>query len=244
MATTVEPQLVAGDALQSYDNWPEPSVIISDGAYGTGAWPGDLERPEGLMDWYEPHVEAWTSRAGASTSLWLWCSEIGWANMHPLLSQYDWTFRGCNVWDKGVAHVIPGEPRVSTFPSVTELCVHYVRDPAHAKFHHTLATTNTWREATVRGNERVTRAKVAQKPLRLMSLILQAASDAGDVIWEPFGGVCTASVAAFQSGRRGFCAETNQATFDLARTRIEEVMDAEGAIRRQMELFDQAQAIE
>ena len=77
-----------------------------------------------------------------------------------------------------------------------------------------------------------------------MSLILQAASDAGDVIWEPFGGVCTASVAAFQSGRRGFCAETHQATSDLARTRIEEVMDAEGAIRRQMELFDQAQAIE
>jgi DNA modification methylase len=233
-----------GDALLHYANWPKPAVIISDGVYGTSAWPGDLDNPNGIIDWYEPHIEAWTSYAGEQTSLWLWCSEVGWATLHHILSEYDWTFRGCNVWDKGLAHAIPSEAGALAFPSVTELCVHYVRDPDKAKFNLPSATTNTWREPTVRGAERVSRAKVGQKPLRLMNLIIQASSDPEDIIWEPFAGVGSASVAAFQSGRKSYGAEINPATFEMAQARIEAVTDAEGALRRQMELFAHAQTIE
>ena len=242
--TTFAPQLVVGNALLHYQDWPKPTLIVSDGAYGTSAWPGDLDSVDGIIDWYEPHIEAWTNCATDETSLWLWCSEIGWANLHPILSEYDWTFQGCNIWDKGNAHANMSEAPSSTFPAVTELCVHYVRDQSRAKYKSQPSITNIWREPTVRGSERVPKAKVGQKPLRLMNLIIQAASEPGDVIWEPFGGACSAGIAAFQSGRRSFCAESSADVHGLAMARIEAAIDMEGAVRRQMELFDESQTIE
>ena len=52
-----------GDALDAYSEWPTPNVIISDGAYGVGGFPGDPRTPERLAEWYEPHVKAWSERA-------------------------------------------------------------------------------------------------------------------------------------------------------------------------------------
>jgi site-specific DNA-methyltransferase (adenine-specific) len=40
------------------------------------------------------------------------------------------------------------------------------------------------------------------------------------VIWEPFGGLCSASVAAVTLGRRAFAAETDPAFADLAAERL------------------------
>jgi hypothetical protein len=40
------------------------------------------------------------------------------------------------------------------------------------------------------------------------------------VIWEPFGGLCSASVAAVTLGRRAFAAETDPAFADLAAARL------------------------
>jgi DNA modification methylase len=42
----------------------------------------------------------------------------------------------------------------------------------------------------------------------------------GDVIWEPFGGLCSASLAAVTLGRRAFAAETDPAFADLAAQRL------------------------
>jgi hypothetical protein len=54
--------LYAGDALDAYEAWPAPAAIISDGAYGVGGFPGDPRTPEGLADWYAPHLDAWSRR--------------------------------------------------------------------------------------------------------------------------------------------------------------------------------------
>jgi site-specific DNA-methyltransferase (adenine-specific) len=40
------------------------------------------------------------------------------------------------------------------------------------------------------------------------------------VVWEPFGGLCSASVAAVRLGRRAFTAETDPAFADLAAERL------------------------
>ena len=74
--------LVLGNALDHYDAWPSPTVIVSDGAYGVSGFPGDPPTPEGLADWYAPHVAAWSRRALPSTTLWFWGTEIGWATVH------------------------------------------------------------------------------------------------------------------------------------------------------------------
>jgi len=41
------------------------------------------------------------------------------------------------------------------------------------------------------------------------------------VVWEPFGGLCSASVAAVTLGRRAFAAETDPAFADLAAQRLQ-----------------------
>ena len=72
--------------------------------------------------------------------------------------------------------------------------------------------TNVWERGAVRGEERV---KVAggravhlnQKPLDLMTRIIESSSEPGDVIWEPFGGLFTASLAARHGKRRAYAAE-------------------------------------
>ena len=83
---------------------------------------------------------------------------------------------------------------------------------------HAHGLTNVWRLAPLHGVERVkgtmrraaprvhnpsslSAAHLNQKPLEFMRRILHAVTDEGDVIWEPFGGLASGSVAAVQAGR-------------------------------------------
>ena len=120
-----------GPAERHYERWPSPVCIISDGPYGIGGFPGDSHTPESLAAWYEPHIEAWSARATAETTLWFWNTEVGWATVHPILVAHGWEYRCCNIWDKGLGH-IAGNANTQTlrkFPVVTEVCVHYVKAP-------------------------------------------------------------------------------------------------------------------
>jgi site-specific DNA-methyltransferase (adenine-specific) len=315
--------LVLGDVLEHYASWPAPTVIVSDGAYGVGGFPGDPPTVERLADWYEPHVAAWAKYAAPSTTLWFWGTEIGWATVHPVLTRHRWDYRGLHVWDKGPAH-IAGNANSKTlrrFPVVTEVCVQYVRrtrfeeggreltmkewlrrewdrsglpltlaneacgvknaatrkyftrchrwycppPPAfekiaayvnqrgreagrpyfstdgarpltsrewaalRAKFHCEVGITNVWREPAVRDKERIKDRRsralhTNQKPLKLMERIIRAASDPGDTVWEPFGGLCSAAIAAMRLGRSCFSAEIDPVFYALSRRRIDEAI--------------------
>jgi DNA modification methylase len=59
-----------------------------------------------------------------------------------------------------------------------------------------------------------------QKPLEFMHRILNAVTDPGDVIWEPFGGLASASVAAVQAGRFPCVAELDPGFAELAAQRL------------------------
>ena len=95
-----------------------------------------------------------------------------------------------------------------------------------AKFRCPVGETNVWREPAVRGAERLKRRTkcihLNQKPLRLIELILRMSTDRGDVVWEPFGGLCTAALASLRLGRRCFAAEINPEFFAVACTRLSE----------------------
>jgi site-specific DNA-methyltransferase (adenine-specific) len=313
--------LFLGDALEMYEHWPVPVVIVSDGAYGVSGFPGDTPTSDGLIDWYRPHVRAWSEAATGETTLWFWNTEIGWATVHPLLREFGWEYVGCNVWDKGIAHV-SGNTNSKTlrrFPVATEVCVQYVRPPRfvisgrevemkewlrwewmragfplnrsnevcgvrnaatrkyltqdhvwyfpppdafqrladyanthghldgrpyfsldgkapltarewarmRSKFDLELGVTNVWSEPAMRGKERVRRTDGSgkfihanQKPARLIRRIIEATSSAGDVVWEPFGGLCTAAVVSADLGRRCFSAELLPEYFSAAVHRL------------------------
>ena len=59
-----------------------------------------------------------------------------------------------------------------------------------------------------------------QKPLRLLEQIILASSDPGDVVWEPFGGLCSVAIAAVNTGRECHSAEILPDYFTAARERL------------------------
>ena len=310
------------EAETRYAYWPAPTVIVSDGAYGLGLFPGDPATPAALEEWYAPHIAAWSNYALPETTLWFWCSEIGWAKIHPLLEKNGWQYRSVNVWDKGVAHIAGNvnSKTIRRFPIVTEICVQYVRNVQlktgdgqllqmpqwlryewlrsglplsktneacgvknaatrkyftqdhlwyfpppemmeriaiyaneygkptelpyfsidaklpitakqwsrmRAKWNHTHGITNVWSEPPVRGEERLKNKNAKcfhanQKPLRLLERIILASSDAGDVVWEPFGGLCSAAVVCLHKNRHCYSAEKNSSYYHLAKERLEQ----------------------
>ena len=93
-----------------------------------------------------------------------------------------------------------------------------------AKFRCEIGFGNVWHKPPVRGEERLKNGTAAlhmnQKPLDIMEQIIRSTSDPGDVVWEPFGGLCSASVAAMRLGRPAFAAELNPDFYMAAVRRI------------------------
>lgn len=317
--------LFRGDALKAYEDWHAPAVIIADGPYGLGKFPGEAQTPDGLAEWYAPHAAAWSKHAEPFTTLWFWNSEIGWAKSHPALEMHGWQYEETVIWDKGIAH-IAGNVNSRTIrgvPVVTEVAVRYTRkatlptadgvelplkewlrhewqrsglplsqsneacgvanaatrkyltqcwmwyfppgdavaamakwctkwgaktdrpyfsldgktpikadiwDRMRAKWHHVHGRTNVWQEPPVHGAERVKNPTgkgylhANQKPLSLMERQILSVTDSNDVVWEPFGGLMSATVAAIRTGRRAHAAELNPTFFDAAAGRVRDAI--------------------
>lgn len=91
--------------------------------------------------------------------------------------------------------------------------------------------TNVWDLPPVRGGERLKRGTkvlhLNQKPLSLIEMLIEASSDKGDVIWEPFGGLATAAVASFTLERKCFVAEIDPLVFTHAKNRLNNHIEQE-----------------
>lgn len=97
------------------------------------------------------------------------------------------------------------------------------------QWNHAQGLTNVWSMLAVRGNERIRNAdgKSAhpnQKPLALMRRQIELSTREGDVLWEPFGGLCTASVAAIELNRTAFASEIVENYCEIATNRIQEAL--------------------
>jgi hypothetical protein len=199
--------LYLGDALEAYENWPAPNTIVSDGAYGVGGFPGDPRTPQGLVDWYRPHVKAWTTCVTPATTLWFWNTEVGWASVHPLLDEHGWEYVQAIVWDKGIQHIagnVNGET-IRQFPVVTEVCVLYRRRLAFATTSGVMNAKewlrHEWRRAGLRLHEAngacgvknaATRKYLTQDwlwyfpPPKMMQLLVDFANKRGDPNGRPY----------------------------------------------------------
>lgn len=324
-------RLHRGDVLDAYRVWPSPTAIVSDGAYGVRGFHGDTVDNSGLVDWYAPHIQAWTVSSKPGTALWFWGTEIGWATVHPELVRAGWDYIETVVWDKGIGHIagnVNGRT-IRRFPVVTEVCVLYQRrfeagvdgltldakgwvrhewqrsglpmyraneavgvanaatrkyltsdwlwywppgaavaamasycnehglhsgrpyfsldgqrsvtaaewDALRHKWNHVHGLTNVWSHPPLHDGERLrgsmrraaprvhtptssSTTHLNQKPLKLMARLVNAVTVPGDVVWEPFGGLATASVAAVAMGRQACVAEIDPYFARLADERL------------------------
>ncbi len=101
-------------------------------------------------------------------------------------------------------------------------------------FHCPMGVTNVWERNPLKGSERVKVPEISgraahlnQKPLDLMTQIVKASSDAGHVVWEPFGGLFSASLAAKYAGRKAFAAEIDPTYFQLGVERFQPTLEFE-----------------
>ena len=114
-------------------------------------------------------------------------------------------------------------------------------DALRYKWRHAHGVTNVWQLAPLHGVERIkgtmrraaprvynpsslSSAHLNQKPLDFMRRILGAATDEGDVIWEPFGGLASASVAAVETGRFPCVAEIDHDFAEIAAQRLDDAL--------------------
>ena len=96
-------------------------------------------------------------------------------------------------------------------------------------FHCPMGVTNVWDRNPLNGAERIRVPEISgraahlnQKPLDLMRQIIEASSDPGHVVWEPFGGLFSASLAASQIGRKAFAGEVDPTYFQLGLRRFQQ----------------------
>jgi site-specific DNA-methyltransferase (adenine-specific) len=96
-----------------------------------------------------------------------------------------------------------------------------------SKFNCPHGFTNVWDRNALHGAERFKlngdsgkAIHLNQKPLDLVTMIIKASSDKGDVVWEPFGGLFTVCLAARNIERRAFGAEIDQTYFHYAVRRL------------------------
>lgn len=115
-------------------------------------------------------------------------------------------------------------------------------DELRATWNHAHGLTNVWQRPPLHDSERLkgamersaprtykpTRASAThlnQKPLEFMVRQVEATTNKGGVVWEPFGGLASASVAAVSTGRRAFAAEVDPAFQGLACERLSEAAE-------------------
>lgn len=96
-------------------------------------------------------------------------------------------------------------------------------------FHCPMGVTNVWDRNPLKGGERLKVPEISgkaahlnQKPLDLMRMIIEAGTDPGHVVWEPFGGLFSASLAAKQTGRKAFAGEIDPTYFQLGLSRFKQ----------------------
>ena len=101
-----------------------------------------------------------------------------------------------------------------------------------AKFDCPHGFTNVWNRPALRGAERYKlnghsgkAIHLNQKPLDLVKMLIEASSSEGDVVWEPFGGLFTACLAARLSNRRSFGGEIDPTYFYYGIKRLGETPD-------------------
>ncbi|MBI5402473.1 MAG: site-specific DNA-methyltransferase [Ignavibacteriae bacterium] len=91
-------------------------------------------------------------------------------------------------------------------------------------FNYKHGITNVWHEPTVNGKERLRNGykslHLNQKPIKLMDIIISSSSNVGDIIWEPFGGLCSGILSAAGLNRKGYACEIEKEIYNFAVKRL------------------------
>lgn len=151
------------------------------------------------------------------------------ASRKYLTKDHLWYFPPADIFTKLVAyantHGDPaGAPYFTLDGKTTLSSTQWER--MRAKFNFEYGVTNVWSCPALRSKERLKDGTLIkhpnQKPLELMTRIINASTDEGDCIWEPFGGTASASLVAKNSGRIYRVCEIDDEYVKSTKSRLED----------------------
>lgn len=90
----------------------------------------------------------------------------------------------------------------------------------HDAYYTEVGMRDVWDIPALRGNQPETCGYPTQKPLALVSRIIEASSNPGDLVLDPYCGSGTTLVAAQQLGRHWIGIDASQHALDLSRSRL------------------------
>jgi len=171
------------------------------------------------ISWLMSTVTGWCYRllppGGTLTAFTDW-RMVG--HLAPAIESSQFRYQNLVVWAKPSAGLGAG------FRAQHELAMHFAKGTAR---YFSAKHGNVLTSSRVHSSER---EHQTEKPVELISSILETVSDPGMTILDPFMGSGTTGVAAVKLGRKFVGIEIEPKYFDIARTRISEAI-------RQTDLF-------
>lgn len=135
----------------------------------------------------------------------------------------------CRRGDGGIfkSKCLPTAKPYFSLDGKTPICSKMIGMVFAATWNHVHGYTNVWSRPQLGGKERLKKngSNIAflhlnQKPIEFMEMQILAASNEGDVVWEPFGGLGSASLASVMNGRDAYYAEIIETYYNAAKLRL------------------------
>jgi DNA modification methylase len=107
----------------------------------------------------------------------------------------------------------PKKPRVFNVPYLDQKRGYDGYNPDYPAKSEYLRRTNVWTDVTEILKDKV---HPTQKPLRVIEVPIEASSNAGEWVYDPFAGSMTTAWAARKTGRRWVCVERDRSIWEAA----------------------------
>jgi len=144
----------------------------------------------------------------------------GWAQITPIIEvirDHSLTHRLC-CWSKPASNPMNGQ---FVWLSSAEYCVYFKKPSATFNYH---CKGSVWTFPTGTG---VTEHPT-EKPVNLFKYLIEASSNAGDIVCDPFLGSGTTAVACIQTGRHYIGIEQSREYCDIAERRVKSAVEQIG----------------
>ena len=190
---------------------------------------GGWDKSQGMaadMEFYEQWLRLCYALLNPDGTIWVCGTQHNIYLIGYLMQSIGYHILNNITWEK------PNPPpnlscRFFTHSTETLLWAKKSKKAKHTFHYETMKTQNggkqmksVWQIASPNKAEKAHGKHPTQKPLALLERCIQAASNIGDLIFDPFAGSGTTGVAALKHGRRFCGCEKEEAFFELAKKRL------------------------
>lgn len=226
-----EVKLIQGDCLVEMQNIPDKSIdlictdppykVTSKGCSGTmsGYWTADLTNKGKVFEHNDIEIEEYLPEfyrvLKDNTHCYIMCNQVNLPHFLQVVTNSKFKFVKCLIWNKG--NKICGRFYMNCFEYIIMLRKGGERPINNCGTPDILNVPNKKTK-----NTNGTNIHDSEKPVSLMSILIENSSNENEVILDPFMGSGSTGVASSLSGRKFIGVEIDDIYFEIADKRIKE----------------------